>query len=458
MFDKDTIVAPATAFGEGGIGIVRLSGPMAGEYLKRAFRTPTHQSKSTFSSHHFYYGHIVNSEKIPLDEVMVVFMKGPKSYTCEDVVEIHCHGGSFLIRSVIDMFVELGARIAKPGEFTFRAFLNGRIDLSRAEAVIDLINARSETAARVALNQLDGFLYNRLQSVRETILGVLALVEAYIDFPDEDIDLPHITAIAGRVQNIIHLLHGMIESFDTGRVLKEGLSVLILGRPNVGKSSLLNVLLGESRAIVTDVPGTTRDFIEESIVIGGFPLRLVDTAGIRETSDVVEAEGVRRAREKITGSDLVLLVVDGSMPLTSDDHLAFEFCEGQRFIVIINKSDLDLDVSVNSFTQKFFRVFISARQEMGIDLLSQSIVDVFGEKSGKEIGESVLINDRRHKEALVGARRCLTVFLHQLEICDSPELLAVELRDALDYIGQITGETTPDEVLDHIFDKFCIGK
>ena len=451
--NNQTIVAPATAAGEGGIGIVRLSGTQALSTLLRFF-TPTSPFDQP-QTHHLYHGHLHSTDGRLVDEVMAVFMRGPKSYTGEDVVEVHCHGGQLIVRKVLDLFLDAGLTLAQPGEFTLRAFTSGRLDLSQAEAVIDVIKSRSDAAAQVALRQMDGVLSRQVYLFRDQIVEVLALVEAHIDFPEEEIDPPTVDGISKTVEDIVHTVDAILETFDQGRVLREGLSVLILGRPNVGKSSLLNALLGEARAIVTELPGTTRDTIEENLVIDGVPIRIVDTAGVRDTVDVVEAEGVRRAREKCQTADIVLLVVDGSQPLTPDDDLALQACADRQTILVVNKSDSgQVDLPLNYSHLK--KVLLSAKQHTGFEHLYALLVEPFS--GGGEVSESTLISDRRHREAMLRARDALNRFLQCVQMCESPEFLSLELRESLSALGEITGETTPDEILDQIFSKFCIGK
>jgi tRNA modification GTPase len=455
LHQSDTIIAPATAAGEGGIGILRISGPLAEAHLLRFFRPAT--PVSLLESHHLYFGYLQTPGGAVLDEVMAVIMRQPRSYTREDVAEIHCHGGPLLIRRVLDLFIADGLRLAKPGEFTLRAFLNGRLDLARAEAVIDVIRSRSEAASVAALGQLHGRLSSRIHLFRHRLADILALIEAYIDFPEEDLDLPVRGELATDISVLARDIDELLATFNSGRVLREGIAVLILGRPNVGKSSLLNALLGESRAIVTEVPGTTRDFIEENLVLGGIPLRLVDTAGIRCTEDPVEAEGVRRAKDKIATADLVLLVVDGSRSPDDEDFLALHTCHASKVLLVLNKSDLPA-VELPSEFSTLPAIRLSAKTGQGLDVLGQSIVSFFQQAGEGEGRETVLLCDRRHREALVRAREALDRFLDSLSENAPPEILALDLRDALGALGQITGETTPDEILERIFSQFCIGK
>ncbi len=455
MLERDTIVGPATSTAEGGVGIIRLSGPRSEEFLRLSFRPS--RPLATMETRRLYFGHLLDRRGEVVDEVLAVLMRGPLSYTREDVAEVHCHGGLLPLRRALDIFIELGARLARPGEFTLRAFLNGRIDLAQAEAVIDLIRSRSESGSRVALGQLDGKISRSIHRFRDALLEVLSLVEAYIDFPEEEIEPPHLQALQDGVKGVLREVDGLLLTFDSGRVLREGLSILILGRPNVGKSSLLNALLGEARAIVTEVAGTTRDTIEESLVLGGIPLRLIDTAGIRQTDDPVEAEGVRRARDKVGHADLVLLVLDGSQELGEEDLLALEACRNGRVLVVANKADLGPWTPPPPLAP-LTAIPVSSHTGEGLDRLRDRIVGMFLPEAGGEAREGALLSDRRHREALLGCREALDRFLEGVSREDSLDLLALELREALHSLGTITGETTPEDVLDRIFSRFCIGK
>lgn len=453
IHNDQTIVAPATAAGEGGIGIVRLSGTASLPTLLRFFKptTPFDQPRT----HQLYHGHLHTADGRLIDEVLAVYMRGPKSYTGEDVVEVHCHGGQLIVRNILDLFIDAGITLAQPGEFTLRAFLNGRLDLSQSEAVIDVIRSRSDAACQVALRQMGGVLSQHVYGFRDRLVEALTLVEAHIDFPDEEIDPPTITHINSIAADVVARIEALLLTFDQGRILREGVSVLILGRPNVGKSSLLNALLGEARAIVTDVPGTTRDTIEESFVVAGVPIQIVDTAGVCEAEDVVEAEGVRRAREKCQTADIVLLVVDGSQPLTLDDSLALDACQGRRTILVVNKADrkqVDLPEPYSSLPL----VSVSAKNRHGLENLCDLIVEQF--TGGGEVSESTLVSDRRHREALLKASEALNRFMVGFDDNQPTEILALELREALHALGEITGETTPDEILEQIFSRFCVGK
>ncbi len=455
MDTQETIAAPATAPGEGGIGIVRISGARAEELISGFFR-PFSRTRY-FESHRLYYGHFLAADREVIDEVMVVIMRGPKSYTREDVAEVHCHGGSLSQRRILDCLIDGGARLARPGEFTLRAFLNGRIDLTQAEAVIDLIRARSESAGKMALGQLEGRLSSTLFRFRDQLADILALIEAHVDFPEEDIETPVQNRLLSSVDSVTQEISALIETFDSGRILREGLAVLILGRPNVGKSSLLNALLGETRAIVTDIAGTTRDTIEENLVLGGIPLRLIDTAGIRDSLDPVESEGVRRARGKAESADLVLLVVDGSVPTHNEDLQALEICRDSRVVLVVNKIDIGCE-PLDPFFGGLPVAPISAHTGRGLDNLRQMIVSFFLDDTRGEGRESIMVSDRRHREALIRCRTSLERFSQAMQAGSSSEFLAFELREALDALGQITGDTTPDDILERIFLRFCIGK
>ena len=450
---EQTIVAPATAVGEGGIGIIRLSGTSAESTLQRFFRPG--KKRDNFESHRLYHGYIYAADERLIDEVMAVVMRAPHSYTGEDVVEVHCHGGPVIVRQILDLFIEAGLRLAQPGEFTLRAFVNGRLDLTRAEAVIDVIRSRTEAASQLALRQMEGALSKVVYALRNQLVEHLALLEAHIDFPEEDIAPPAVARLCEDVASVRSEINRLLAGFDAGRILREGLNVLILGRPNVGKSSLLNALLGEARAIVTDIPGTTRDTVEESLEIGGIPIRLIDTAGVHDAGDPVEAEGVRRAGEKCATADLVLLVIDGSVAVTEDDRLALQMVQEQKCLLVVNKSDRDAVSLAPPFTQ-LESVSISAKSGAGLDELKEKITTLFA--SGGEISESTLVSDRRHREALLRANEALDRFQEAVDADQEPEFLALDLKEALRALGEITGETTPDEILDQIFSRFCIGK
>jgi len=450
----DTIVAPATPPGEGGIGIIRLSGPRVEALLATVFYGRI--APAAMVSHHLYHGHLCRPDGSPLDDVLAVVMRAPHSYTGEDVAEVHCHGGSLVLRTILDLFLAGGARLARPGEFTQRAFLNGRLDLAQAEGVAALIGARSEQAARAAMAQLDGRLSNRLQHFAGGLRDLLTLLEAHIDFPDDDLGAFDHTFLLRRALAIRTEMAELLATFDTGRALREGVSVLILGRPNVGKSSLLNALLGEARAIVTDIPGTTRDTVEEQLVLGGIPLRLVDTAGVRDTLDPIEQEGVRRARDKAAAADLVLLVIDQSQPLTAEDRMAIALAPPPRTVLVRNKSDLPNHCPSDELSGFLRQVAVSTKGGAGLSELQAAVVAFFSGDSAAE--EGVLLTERRHREALLAALSAVDRLLAAGDLRQPLECLAMEVRESLADLGQITGETAPDDILNDIFSRFCIGK
>lgn len=456
MLSQETIVASATPPGEGGVGIVRLSGPRAVGLLTAVFRGKLPPSR--MRSHCLYHGHLVNGDQLPVDEVLAVIMRAPRSYTGEDVVEVHCHGGTQIMRGVLDVFLDAGARIAEPGEFTRRAFLNGRLDLAQAEAVIEIIRSRSARASRIALEHLDGHLSRRIYTFSAQCKDSLALLEAHIDFPDDEVGTLDLVALLEPLRQLSSGMRELVASFDTGRALREGASVLILGRPNVGKSSLMNALLGESRAIVTEVAGTTRDVLEERLVLAGFPVRLLDAAGVRDTDDPVEREGVRRAREKAAAADLVLMVVDGSCPLGEEDFLAMQLCREDKTLLVVNKSDQCQVCDLENLTGLTNRVAVSAKHGFGLEALRDKLVRHLSGDPDLAGDECIIITERRHRDALLRAIEALDGFLFAATRGEPLECLALELREVLAALGLITGETAPDEILDQIFSRFCIGK
>lgn len=456
MYREDTIAAISTPLGEGGIGIVRVSGPAAVEVAEQLIRL---SGSGGLQSHRFSYGTLVDPVTgETVDEVMAVLMRAPRSYTREDLLEIQCHGGWLLVRKVLDLVLRHGVRLADPGEFTKRAFLNGRIDLVQSEAVIDLIRGKTDASLTLAQHQREGLLSRKLAEVRGRLVAAQALIEAHIDFPEEDIEPASLERIREAVAVGLSEVVCLIGGFSAGRVLREGVSVLIAGKPNVGKSSLLNTLLKEKRAIVTALPGTTRDLIEEIVSVRGLPVRLMDTAGIRETNDPIEEEGVRLARERLASADLTLFVLDGSRSFDDDDRLILGDLAARPYIVVRNKSDLPRRFAFPDKVEPLADLSISTLSGQGVDELLDAIHDTFLKGDAVDSREYVAVSRARHRDALETCRERLNQFLENANSGADLELLAVDLRDALSALGLVTGETAPDEILDLIFSSFCIGK
>jgi tRNA modification GTPase len=463
-FPDDTIAAVSTPPGEGGIGIVRLSGKEAISIADRIFVSPAGKLPSGARSHSVIYGFIKDpdtSEKI--DEVIVTVMRAPRTYTREDVVEINCHGGMLPLRRILGSVISRGARPAEPGEFTRRAFLNGRVDLSQAEAVIDVIKARTEQAERMAIQQLEGRLSAEITALRDCVTESCALVETYIDFPEEEVELPDSASFISSMQDILDRLSALSRSFEEGRLFREGAAMAIVGKPNVGKSSLLNTLLKKDRAIVTDLPGTTRDIIEEGLNIDGIPVRIMDTAGIREAHDLVEAEGIRRSLAAIEGADIILAVYDASRVLDRADRQIIEKVNNKKTISVINKWDIsngDFDAEDNGLNI-YPTVKISALRGEGIDVLKDTIVAaLLSNKAmpGQDSAAALLITNVRHKQLVDGAFASLWQARGTFEKGEPLEVTALFLREALNSLGEIIGVVTTDDILNKIFSEFCIGK
>jgi tRNA modification GTPase len=456
MYLEDTIAAIATPVGCGGIGIVRVSGPDASRIADRVF---IKQGSGGLESHRFYYGRIIEPvDRSLIDEGMGVLMRAPRSYTREDVLELHCHGGYLIVQRVLDACLRVGARLSETGEFTRRAFLNGRIDLCQAESIIDLINSRTEMSLAYAQSQREGVLSARLGEVTGLLRHALALIEAFIDFPEEDLDAASLGQIESLVERGRQSLGALLDSYTHGKVIRDGISVLLAGKPNVGKSSLLNALALEQRAIVSHIPGTTRDVIEEIINIDGLPVRIIDSAGIRESRDEIEREGIRRSLEKLAQADLVLFLVDGSAPVDHQDRDLLQAIAGKRCITVVNKTDLAQVLDEDELATGAQTVRISSKEGTGIDQLRSAIFHSFVSDQVLTSRDHVAISSSRHRDILVRALGGLDRFLLQLKSGASGELLAIDLRDGLAAVGEITGETTPDTILDMIFSSFCIGK
>jgi tRNA modification GTPase len=458
--EEETIAAISTPFGESGIGIVRMSGSMAEPIARKLFKPK--KDPFCFVSHQFHHGEIIDPKSgNPVDEVLIVLMKSPRTYTREDIVEIHCHGGYFILQRVLELVLKEGARMAQPGEFTKRAFLNGRIDLTQAEAVIDLIKAKTETSLEIANQQLRGWLYSEMTDLKAELIESLVLIEAHIDFPEDEIEPIAFGELKRGLERMNHQVEEWISSYEEGRIFREGISCAIVGKTNVGKSSLLNVLLKEERAIVTPIPGTTRDVIEEVLNIYGIPIRLMDTAGLRKPKDSIEQEGVRRARERVADSDFILLMLDGSRELDPDDLEIFREVNGKKRVVIINKNDLPLRISFEEVKNRFKNdpiVLISALRNEGIDDLKKTIYNSLVQRDVRTTPEHLIVANIRHKTGLTQVRDNLSNATKGLEEGTSLEFIAFEIRSALDALGELVGETATEEILKQIFEQFCIGK
>lgn len=459
MFIDDTIAAIATAPGEGGIGIIRLSGSNALDIANKMFKPLYRDSIGDYAVRTLIYGNIYD-EGIVLDEVLLAYMKGPHSYTAEDVVEINCHGGFISVRKILELALKSGARMAEAGEFTKRAFLNGRIDLSQAEAVIDIINAKTDKSHELAQSQLEGSLSKKIKNLREMLTAVLAQVEVAIDYPEEDIEFITYKELIEKTEAIQREVVQMYKTADTGKILREGLQTAILGKPNVGKSSLMNSILGENRAIVTDIPGTTRDIIEEFVNIKGIALKIVDTAGIRDTDDVVEKIGVEKSRKHLKSSDLTLVVLDNSREIDQEDIDILESVDRSKTLVILNKIDLesklDLDI-VKKYVDEINIINISALKNEGLDLLHDRIEDMVFSGEISNSGD-VMITNSRHKDAIYKAMKAIEDAISSLNDEMSYDFIEVDLKDAWDALGYINGDTISEDLLDTIFSNFCIGK
>ncbi|GAA0781243.1 tRNA uridine-5-carboxymethylaminomethyl(34) synthesis GTPase MnmE [Hathewaya limosa] len=458
MKEFDTIAAVATSMGEGGISIIRLSGGKAIDIIDKIFRGKNNRSIKDIKTYTMRYGYIVDGEGKDLDEVIVTYMKGPRSFTAEDTIEINCHGGVVVTNSILKEVIKAGARLAEPGEFTKRAFLNGRIDLSQAEAVIDIIQAKTELSAKSAVMQSEGKISKEISELRDRLLGVIAHIEATVDYPEDDLEEVTNEQATKDLTEILQKIDELLEYAEEGKIIREGLKLVIVGKPNVGKSSLLNALLREKRAIVTDVPGTTRDVIEEYINLSGVPVQIVDTAGIRETEDIVEKIGVEKSKEKIEEADLIVFMMDLSREIDEEDMEIFNHIKDKNYVVLLNKSDLDSKVKEDVLDllpkEKVYK--ISAKTGEGIDTLKNIIKDMFFK--GEINSDDIFITNNRHKEALIRAKENLESSLDTLRTVFAIDLASIDLRNAWSNLGEITGDTLEEDIIHKIFSKFCLGK
>lgn len=466
MIQQDTIAAIATPLGPGGVGVIRVSGANAENIARNIFKS--RRELLSFKSHHLYRGDIVSPVSgIVLDEALVSLMKAPHSYTGEDVLEIHCHGGVFILHSVLEAVVAAGCRLAGPGEFTQRAFLNDRLDLAQAEAVGDLIMANSERGRALAISQLKGSLTARAAEIRENILSAIVLLEASIDFSSEEVSLSSHSGLSddhALLDGVIQELHNLLATYARGKIFRNGANVVLIGKPNVGKSSILNALLGETRAIVTPVPGTTRDFIEELIDIKGTPIRLTDTAGIRSSSDIIEQAGIALVRERVAEADLAVMIMDASTGITAEDHEIAASLSSVPCLAVINKVDLLTEIDAVFDLKEVMRVTdspvvaaISAKYGTGFNELREEIHHAVLGRNDDRQGE-IIIASLRHKDILEKTLFFLLQAREGMRSQQPSELIAIELRDALLCLGELTAKTTDSEILDQIFSRFCIGK
>ena len=456
---EDTIAAVATAYGEGGIGIIRISGEKALSILEEVFEFAGETSQIV--NRRMTYGRIVDRENEQIiDEVLAIYMTGPKTYTAEDVVEINCHGSMVSLRKTLALVLRKGARLAEPGEFTKRAFLNGRLDLSQAEAVIDIIKAKTDRSFDVAMSQLEGALSLRVTEIRQKLLDLLVDITVNIDYPDEDIEELTYDKIEENILLIGEMIEKLLSTADTGRMIREGIRVAIVGKPNVGKSSLMNSLLRETRAIVTEIPGTTRDTIEEAISIRNIPVYLVDTAGIRETSDEVERLGIERSKAAFNEADFIIFIMDGSSAISDEDREIASYLDGRDSVVLINKNDLE-----RGFTNDDVRELVndpviietSLINNEGIEEIENHIEElVYGGELSQH--DSTMVNNVRHIELLKQSRDSLRDAMEMTLAREALDFIEVDVRNAYDLLGEITGETVSDDIINEVFARFCLGK
>ncbi len=452
MFDE-TIVAVSTAFGEGAISIIRLSGSEAINIVNKVFKG---KNLMDVKSHTINYGHIINIEDgFAIDEVLVSVMKSPRTYTAEDIVEINCHGGIFVTNKIMELLLTLGARVAEPGEFTKRAFLNKRIDLTQAESVMDLIQAKTEESLNVAVNALDGRVSKLIKNLREEVLSLIASIEVNIDYPEyDDAIVISKKILKPSIEEIIKKIDEILEVAKTGKILRDGIKTVIVGRPNVGKSSLLNKLMREEKAIVTEIAGTTRDLIEGYINIAGITLNLIDTAGVRDTEDVVEAIGVERSKKVINEAELIILVLDNNEVLTKDDIKLLEITEHKKRIILINKVDLESKIEKNKIDNY---IETSMLDDDSIIKVEQKIKEIFelGDFKTKDL---TYLSNSRHIAKLNNAKNSLTESLISIENEMPVDMIEIDIKDAWIFLGEILGEEVGDELINELFSKFCLGK
>ncbi len=457
----DTIVAISTPIGSGGIGIVRLSGNNAFDIAEKVFKSSKGKNIKTAKTHTIQYGLIINplTSNI-IEEGLIMIMKAPNTYTKEDIIEINCHGGILSVQKVLESVLNAGARLAEPGEFTKRAFLNGRIDLSQAEAVVDIINSRTEIFHNSALNQLDGNLSNKIKLFRNELLTLIATIEVSIDYPEHDMEQLTYSSIELKTKELVVKLDNLINTSDTGKIIREGIKTVILGKPNVGKSSLLNTLLKEQRAIVTDIAGTTRDILEEYINIKGISLKIIDTAGIRETEDIIEKIGVEKSKETAQMADLILIMLDNSKPISIEDIEIFNLIKNKNYIVLINKMDLPKKLEYDTlynYVNKENILELSIKDNKGIENLELKIKNMFFSNK-LNLQDDIFITNIRHKDALIRAKQSLLEVINTIDLKMPEDCMAIDLQKAYQILGEIIGEEVNEDIIDKIFSEFCLGK
>ena len=460
MKEFDTICAIATPIGEGGVAIIRISGENALSIASKIFVAKNNCDVKNMQTYTMKYGNVIEIDnKEIIDDVILSYMKSPKSYTGENVVEINCHGGVVSTNSVLNQIIRAGARLAEPGEFTKRAFLNGRIDLSQAEAVMDIITAKTELSMKSAMLQSNGALSREITELRKYLLNVLALIEYAVDFTEDDEDIIDdnlVLQVKEGIDKTILKIKNLLSNADEGKIIRDGLNIVIVGKPNVGKSSLLNALLKEKRAIVTDVPGTTRDVIEEYINLDGIPIRITDTAGIRETEDIVEKIGVEKSKEKIEEADLIILMLDASRDIDEEDKAIIDKIKNRKYIVLLNKIDLDMEISQEVINDLDNKIDISAKTGKGIDDLKIEIKNLFF--NGEINSESLIISNSRHKQALYRSLENCDIALNRINANEYLDLISIYITAAMKALGEITGDELEEDLLNKIFSEFCVGK
>lgn len=459
MKEFDTIAAISTVLGEGGISIIRISGDKSLHIANKIFKGVNGKDLMDMRPYSMRYGHIMELETGDiLDEVLVSYMKAPRSFTAEDTIEINCHGGVTPTKKILQEVIKAGARVAEPGEFTKRAFLNGRIDLAQAEAVIDIIRSKTDLSMKSAVKQSSGVISKEIGGIRNKLLQVIAHIEATVDFPEEDLEEATGNEVKDTLKEVESEIDRLLATAEEGKLIREGLNVVIVGKPNVGKSSLLNSLLKENRAIVTEVAGTTRDVIEEYINLDGIPIKIIDTAGIRETDDIVEKIGVEKSKEKISEADLIILMLDSSRELDEEDKEIINYVKDKKHVVLLNKSDLSGKIKEDTLENMNLKnlIKVSAKTGYGLSELKEFIKQLFF--NGEVNTGSILITNTRHKEALIRAKESCNAAVYTLNNTLAIDLASIDIRNAWLKLGEITGDTLEEDIIDKIFSEFCLGK